>query len=102
MYSRVTLLEIDTLRIDIDSALELFRERVLPQLREQHGYDGVYVLTTPEGKALILSLWETEADAADAQTRVSDPELASNTMLFSAPPGREGYDVSLVDVPSVV
>ena len=64
MYSRVTLLEIDTVRVDMDSALELFRERVLPQLREQNGYEGVYVLTTPDGKALIMSLWETEDDAA--------------------------------------
>jgi hypothetical protein len=38
VYSRVTLLEIDTVRIDLDSALELFRERVLPQVREQPGY----------------------------------------------------------------
>jgi hypothetical protein len=102
VYSRVTLLEIDTVRIDIDSAIELFRERVLPQLREQDGYAGVYVLTTPEGKALILSLWETAEDADRAQTRVSDEQLRRFTMLFSSPPGREGYDVSLVDVPSMV
>ena len=50
MYARVTLLEIDTVRVDIDAALELFRSEVLPQLREQDGYEGVYVLTTPEGK----------------------------------------------------
>ena len=102
MYSRVTLLEIDTLRIDLDSALTLFRERVLPQLREHPGYEGVYVLTTPEGKALIMSLWETEEDAAGAQARVSDEELERYTMLFSSPPGREGYDVALVDVPTAV
>ena len=43
MYSRVTLLEIDTLRVDLESALELFRDRVLPKLREQ---DQTFVIVT--------------------------------------------------------
>jgi hypothetical protein len=51
MYARVTLIEIDTVRIDPDEAVELFKEAVLPQLRERPGYCGVYGLTTPEGNA---------------------------------------------------
>ena len=102
MYSRVTLLEIDTLRIDLDSALELFRERVLPQLREQPGYEGLYVLTTAEGKALVMSLWANEEDALASQAGVSDEELARHTVLFASPPGRERYEVSLVDAPVTV
>ena len=102
MYSRVTLLEIDTVRVDLDSALELFRERVLPQLRWQEGYEGVYVLTTPDGKALIMSLWETEEAAAGDHGRFSDEQLASHMTLFREPPGRERYEVSFADVPSAV
>ena len=41
MYSRVTLLEIDTLRMGMEEAVELFREQVVPGLREQDGYEGV-------------------------------------------------------------
>jgi heme-degrading monooxygenase HmoA len=106
VYSRVTLLEIDTLRVDLESALELFRDRVLPKLREQEGYEGVYVLTTPEGKALIMSLWETEEAAAEVTTadraRFYDEQLEQYTTLFSAPPGRERYEVALADLPTVV
>lgn len=102
MYSRVTLLEIDTVRVDLGSALELFRERVLPQLREQDGYEGVYVLTTPDGKALIMSLWDTEEAAAGDHGRFYDEQLDQYMTLFREPPGRERYEVSFADAPSVV
>jgi hypothetical protein len=92
VYSRVTLLEIDTVRVDLDSALELFRERVLPQLREQDGYEGVYVLTTADGKALIMSLWETEEAAAGDHGRFYDEQLEQYMTLFREPPGRERYE----------
>jgi heme-degrading monooxygenase HmoA len=102
VYSRVTLLEIDTLRVDVQSALELFSNRVLPQLREQEGYEGVVVLTTPEGKALIMSLWETEEAAAGDHGRFYDETLERYTTLFSTPPGRERYEVALADLPTLV
>jgi hypothetical protein len=101
VYSRVTLLEIDTVRVDMGSALELFRERVLPQLRELDGYEGVYVLTTPEGKALIMSLWETEEDAARDHGRFYDEQLEEYMTLFREPPGRERYEVALADTPAL-
>src|SRR6266700_9698 len=64
MYARVTLLEIDTLRATVGEALETFRAQTLERLREQLGYRGVWVLATSEGKALLMSLWETEAQAS--------------------------------------
>jgi hypothetical protein len=96
------LLEIDTVRVGLDSALELFRERVLPQLRKQDAYEGVYVLTTPDGKALIMSLWETEEAAAGDHGRFYDEQLERYLTLFREPPGRERYEVSMADVPSTV
>ena len=38
MYARVTMLEVDPLRIDIDEAVELFRRDVYPALYKQPGY----------------------------------------------------------------
>ena len=38
MYARVTMLEIDPLRIDIEDAVALYSRDVLPELREQPGY----------------------------------------------------------------
>src|SRR6266545_5808514 len=65
MYSRVTQLEIDTVRIDLDDALVAFYDRVVPSLREQDGYEGAYVLATSEGKAILITFWETAEQAAE-------------------------------------
>jgi heme-degrading monooxygenase HmoA len=66
MYSRVTQLEIDTMRVDVDEAAWLFREHVMPRLREQEGYEGAVALATPEGKGMIVTFWDTEEGARDA------------------------------------
>jgi hypothetical protein len=100
MYSRVTLLEIDTLRTSMDAALGLFTEHVLPGLREQEGYEGVLVLTTPEGRGMIVSFWETESDA-DAASAFATGALDRYVTLFRSPPGREYYEVGFADLPIV-
>jgi hypothetical protein len=98
MYSRVTLLEIDTLRVAVDDAVALFKEQVLPALREQEGYEGVFVLATPEGKGMLVSLWATEEQASVGEFYASTLERYAT--LFRAPPGREHYRVALADVPA--
>ncbi|MEW6583558.1 MAG: hypothetical protein AB1416_12450 [Actinomycetota bacterium] len=98
MYSRVTQLEIDTLRIGVDEAAAVFRAEVLPRLREMAGYEGVLVLTTPEGRGIIVSLWETR-DALEAGSGFAAEQVARFMTLFAAPPGREHYQVALADLP---
>jgi hypothetical protein len=100
MYSRVTLLEVDTLRVDLDEAVELFRGAVLPRLRELEGYEGVLVLATPEGKGLLMSLWDSE-EAAEASTAFAAGELERYVTMFRAPPGREQYEVMFAETPGV-
>src|SRR5918996_5285908 len=98
MYSRVTLLEIDTLRVDIDEAADLFRAEVAPRLAEQEGYEGAVALVTPEGKGMIISFWETEDGAQDA-SGIASAELERNVTMFRSPPGREYYEVAFADMP---
>jgi heme-degrading monooxygenase HmoA len=100
MYSRVTLLEIDTMRTTIDEAVALFENRVLPRLQEQEGYEGVVVLANPDGQGLILSVWETE-EAAIAAAAFASAALEEHVTLFRSPPGREQYEVVLADMPGV-
>jgi hypothetical protein len=100
MFSRVTLLEIDTLRVDMDEARRLFREEVMPRLREQEGYEGAIALSTPEGRGMIITFWETEAEARDVAGFAS-AELARYVTLFRAPPGRESYEVAFSDLAEV-
>lgn len=94
MYSRITLLELDPLRFDVATALERFRELVLPELREQRGYKGVYLLASPEGKGVVITLWASEEDAESALRRgFYAAQLEKFVTIFRAPPGREGYEV---------
>jgi heme-degrading monooxygenase HmoA len=105
MIARATMAEIDPVRMSVDDAVELFRESVLPALHEQPGYDGVYVLLTPEGQALVLTFWESEAEA-DAGLEGSRSFYAKQVekfvTLYRAPPGREHYDVVLAEAPTAV
>lgn len=100
MYSRVTQLEIDTMRMEVNDAVALFRDEVLPGLRALTGYGGSLVLTTVEGKGLIISFWESE-QAAEGAAGFATGELERLVTLFRAPPGREQYEVSFAEFPDV-
>lgn len=102
MVARVTLFEIDTLRLDLRAGVERFGDVVLPALREQPGYAGVYVLANPDGRGLVLSLWESEAAAAAGlASGFYAAQLERFVTVFRSPPGRESYDVALVDAPAL-
>jgi hypothetical protein len=96
MYARTTQLEIDSVRISISDAIAMFEREVVGGLRTQSGYLGVVVLTTPDGKAMLVSFWETE-EQARTESPFYESELAKYVALFRSPPGREAYEVALVD-----
>jgi heme-degrading monooxygenase HmoA len=105
MIARATMAEIDPVRMSVDEAVELFRESVVPVLHEQPGYEGVYVLVSPEGQALVLTFWESEgaADAGLAGSRSFYSEQVEKFVtLYRAPPGRETYEVVLAEEPTPV
>ena len=100
MYSRVTQLEVDTLRVGTDEALEVFEREVAPFLRAQDGYEGAYVLMNESGKAVLISFWDTEAEAQ--ATPFYTEQMTQHVTLFSSPPGRESYEVRFADTPLVM
>jgi hypothetical protein len=94
VFARTTLLEIDTMRISVDEALAMFETEVVPRLRQQDGFAGIYALTTSEGKAMLISFWDTPEQAdADAGSGWYSAVLNEFTTLFRSPPGRERYEV---------
>ena len=101
MQARVTLFEIDTLRISRVEALELFKQRVLPRLRAHPECEGVIALETPEGKGMLISFWSNE-EAADEALKGGfyDEQVAEFTMFLRQPPGREHYEVVLHELNS--
>jgi hypothetical protein len=103
VFARLTLLEIDTLRIDTDSAVEVFQREVLPAVQSQPGYAGVLVLSTREGQGALLSFWDT-AEAADAGALSGFyPDVLEQYMaMFRSPPGRERYQVAFAELPAAM
>lgn len=98
MFARVTLFEIDTVRTSTANALESFKEQVIPAMKSQQGYEGLYVLGTPEGKGLILSLWSSEeAATAGLVSGYYDEQVAKFVSVFRSPPGRDHYEVLFTD-----
>ena len=71
-----------------------FRERVLPALQQQPGFQRVFVLLDrARGKVLGISLWESEA-AAEAAMRVMEPIRAESAEALGAgAPTGEAYEV---------
>jgi heme-degrading monooxygenase HmoA len=104
MIARTTTADIDTVRMSVEDAVEVFRESVLPALHEQPGYEGSYVLVSPEGKALVLTFWTTveyaEAGVAGARSFYSE-QVAKFVTIYRSPPGRESYAVVLAEAPAV-
>ena len=102
MFARITLFEIDTLRISLDDALERFNELVVPETRKREGYEGLYVMRTPEGKGLIVSLWASEeAATAGITSGYYEEQVAKFLTLYHAPPGREHYEVVFAEAPGI-
>jgi len=101
VFARTTLLEIDTVRESLDDALARFEEQVVPRLRAQDGFAGVYALTTPEGKAMLITFWDT-AEQADTHPESGwyPAILQEFTTMFRSPPGRERYEVHVALAPS--
>ena len=102
MVARVTLAEIDAVRMSVARAVEQFEESVIPELQQEPGYQGCYVLTTPEGKALAITFWtDDEAAERSLASGLYAAQVDKFVTLMRTPPGREAYDVSIADVPAL-
>jgi hypothetical protein len=100
MVARVTLAEIDVLRMSIDDAVDVYKHSVLPAQQARDGYEGGYVLATPEGKALAITFWrDEEAAEAGLASGFYGEQVEKFVTTFRAPPGRETYDVAVADAP---
>ena len=102
MVVRATEAEIDVVRTNPADAIAVFKDRVIPALREEEGYEGCYVLLSEDGKLLVLSFW-TSNEAARA-SRISgfyqaQIEKFSDLVVFRQAPGREAYDVVIAETP---
>jgi heme-degrading monooxygenase HmoA len=86
-------------RLDkLDEGLQLYRESILPELKQLPGFKGVMGLVDrSKGKAISLTLWESEADllASGESSAYMQASLAKFASLFTAAPVIETYEVGL-------
>jgi len=100
MVARVTAAEVDAVRTSIPRAVERFEAEILPELRVEDGYEGCYVLTTPEGKALVITFWLDEESAERSfASGLYGANVQKLVTVLRTPPGRESYEVSVSDAP---
>ena len=95
MFARVTIGQFLPARMD--EATGIYRDSVVPAAKQQKGFNGLYVLGDRKtGKGLTIALWETEADMlAGENSGYYQQQVAKFKDLFSAPPVREAYEVTV-------
>ena len=82
-----------------DEMVKLFSDSVVPAAKSQEGYIGILLLTDrTTGKAISIALWESGEDAvANEESGYYQEQVAKFKDYFTAPPVREGYEVSVKD-----
>jgi len=96
MNARATIVQIVPGKLD--EAVGLYRDSVVPAAKQQKGCKGLYLLTDRNtGRGISITLWETEADmTAGENSGYYQQQLAKFKDVFSAPPVREAYEVSVL------
>ncbi len=94
MHAQVVRIQIQPGKVD--EAVDIFKNGVLPAVREQKGFKSAYLLLDREAnRGMGFSLWETEADlAAIASSGFYQEQIAKFAAVFAAPPEREVYEVA--------
>ena len=95
MYARVSIAQSQPGKAD--EVIRIHRDSVVPAAKQQKGFKGLYLLTDRKtGKGMTISLWETEADlTAGEASGFYQQQVAKFKDLFSAPPVREAYEVTV-------
>ena len=81
----------------MNEVVAIIRDSVAPVVRQQRGNRGAILLTDANtNKAIVVALWETDADAAAMMySGVYQEESAKLASVFVGPPIREVYEVSV-------
>ena len=80
----------------LEEASQLYRESLLPEVRQLPGFKGRMVLgDRSKGKVITLTLWESEADAraSGEGSAFMQATVAKFAPFYAAPPVIEIYEV---------
>jgi len=94
MYARMITVQYQPGKID--EGVQIYREAVLPEARQQSGFKGAMALVDRStDKTISITLWQTEADtrASGTSSAYLQAQLAKISALFAAAPSIETYEV---------
>jgi|SRR5712691_10661412 heme-degrading monooxygenase HmoA len=94
MYARVTAVQYNKAGA-VDEGAQIYRESILPATQQLQGFKDVISLADRStGKAMVITFWETEADAQAGITSGFVREQAAKLAhLFSGTPTSEVFEV---------
>jgi hypothetical protein len=96
VFARVTSYE--GTAAGFDEGVRIYAEQVVPWLKETTGFRGVLILLDREaGKALGVTLWNSEEDERASYETVSRFRGTVAETVGSTPGPVEGYEVALLD-----
>ena len=96
MYARVVAGQYQPGKVD--EVAQIFRESILPETKQQRGFQGVTFLgDRSTGKAMVISLWQTDADAqaSGASSSYLQAKLAKVASLLTTAATIETYEVAV-------
>ncbi len=96
MHARVATVQYQPGKMD--EGIQLYRESMLPETRQQRGFKGAMGLVDRStGKSILITLWQTEADAQASGTSSAylQAHIAKFASLWAAAPVFETYEVAL-------
>lgn len=93
MFARVVTSQIKP--ESLEEAIQIWREKVIPTLKGAKGFKSGYMTGDHKsGKGVVVTFWETEADATVWNTSGKYQEVISHfARLFAAPPTQEQFEV---------
>lgn len=94
MFARVVTIQ--ARQGKLEEATGLFRDSVIPAVKQQGGFSGALLLTDPaSGKAISITLWASEAEqqASEANGYFRE-QVGKVAALLAGPPTAEGFTVS--------
>ncbi len=95
MFAQLTIMH--CLPHTLDEFAGLYEERVIPLTQAQMGYRGMYLLLDrASGKAVAISLWDSEEDARTHEgSSAHHEQVATLGACLATAPAHEGYEVSV-------
>lgn len=99
MYARVAQVRIRPEQVP--EATRIYREGVVPALRQQAGFRGAELLVQPEsGRGISITFWESEAARTAGEVGgFYQEQLQRFAGMFTESPVRDAFEVSvLVDL----